>query len=266
MSRDPWTTTVWTERQAAWWLAKLPDFEYEAWKVEGELEDAYPHSSPPTIPPGTKEGEAAVECLEAMRKAVRWRRLHPAGDQVMYWNGRMFVWANVDDMPANAEPVRFRIDVSELLRWNECKEWPTGTALAHSCGAVRGKPANASTGPNDAFYVAAIRLAWAGGAPRTMPELVKALQKSKIAGLLSEKPLRRAVGTAAAGGEIDYPAKLKGSAAKAALAMFVYAAECHGAQIEEAEPKQKRRVLAELLRAHGLPSPRNQAQWEAIGI
>lgn len=301
MSRDPWTATVWSERQAAWWLANLPEYEYEAWKVEGETEDAWPKMGPepvaleafsdsgnpadlvskrpvvigpPTFSGPTKEGTPAFEWLERLRKAVRWNRLHPADNRAMYWDGKGFTWADVDGISADAEPVRFQVEVSELLRWYECKDWPIGTALAHRCGAVRvsanpepgGNPPSASPEPNDAFYVAALRLAWKGGAPRcSVAELHRDLQKSGIDGVLSEKTLRRAVKVAEENGEFEYPDTLKHDASKAAQAMFIYAARCHGAQLEGAKPEKVRLKIAELLRGHGLPVP-NDEQWVAIDL
>ncbi|MEC4766844.1 hypothetical protein LPL18_005790 [Halomonas sp. CUBES01] len=166
-----------------------------------------------------------------------------------------------------SQNIFFVIDRKELARWLESEGGTLPFWLADSSDQkYELKSCKPNPEPNDAYYVAALRLAWAGGAESySVPKLLKELQESGIADVLSEKTLRRALKAERRGGEIEYPETLKGDASKAALAMFIYAACCHGKQLDDAKPAEIRRVLAGLLRDHGLPLPKVE-QWAAIGL
>lgn len=301
MNHDPWMDTVWSERQVAWCLAGLPELHYEAGKVEGEIDDSSPEMgahpeafetylasgnprdlfsrrpvvvSPPTLSGPTAEGEPAYEQLELLRKAVRFRRLHPADGLVIYWDRVRGYWnrTHIDDMPEDAEPIRFKVETGELARWMEREGMAFGPALARKYGAVRASVSSEPTGsqPNDAsheaFYIAALRLAWAGGTlPKTKTEFNLKLQTSDIKGLPGEKTLRVAFDRAKEGGEIDYPDYVPPSARGCIVALFKYAAGERGESLKGAAPTQIHRVLVELLTRHDLPVPEKDA-WEAIGL
>ncbi len=172
--------------------------------------------------------------------------------------------ADVDsvDPETDVKRYRFRLKSTELSRWLESE----GCALPFWLAAGDDREPEPRIASHNAFYVAALRLAWAGGnPPKTKAEFNVKLQASRVEGMPSEKTLRIPFDRANEGGEIYYPDNVPPPAKGGIVALFKYAAEQHGKSLKGVAPAQTRCVLADLLRNHGLPLP-NDEQWVAIGL
>lgn len=170
---NPWNQSTFSERRAAWWLAGLDPYAYSESKVEADFDEALPNYNASAadhaayyagelnhrelmkrahiqgwhLPPATDT--LASSWLEKLRLAVEWGELPIEGDTVSVWDPATgaVCRATADQIPPGAL-THFCVDVKELKRW-------------------RDRLTSASTKPPNGFYVVAMRLAMAGGAPKT---------------------------------------------------------------------------------------------------
>ncbi|BCB07216.1 hypothetical protein HHSLTHF2_11060 [Vreelandella venusta] len=243
MSKDPWKYKTWSERQAAWFMAELPEIDFEAGKVEGETDDAffgmeYPESagskyqatndlkaimrSKPSIigapilsNPTTTDGKRAYECLERLRTAVKWGRLQPVDGQALCWTGGMWKKIPIDEIPKDVCPIRFSVDKQELKHWMKAEL----QSNKKQSGGHKNQP--------DGFYIAALLLAWKiQDAPKSASSLIDDMDQGNF-DAPGYETLQRAVRAAKAGEKIKYPDNLHSQSRKPAKSLLAYACEYH---------------------------------------
>lgn len=170
-------------------MAELPEIEFEAGKVEGETDDAFPEMAYPasawieyqatndpkaivrSIPaiigapilshPTTTEGKRAHGCLERLRTAVKWGRLQPIDGQALCWTGEMWKKIPIDEIPKDVCPIRFSIDKQELKRWMKSERMAStldGEYEPLETGLHKTNKDSSYKRRTNGFYIAAIRL------------------------------------------------------------------------------------------------------------